>query len=224
MTDSPKNDHWQAVVLTDTGVTPGSYNPANITVGSDGRITNASASAVPVPQVVATVAALAGISPGSNGQQAIVLDDGFGEEALYVWNDANADLGAPQFKWRELANTGAVGDPSFDFRQEDSLGSAAGTVNIDVPIPTTAIIKEISVNIITPYDGGATITINDDAAFIYVPAASVNPAIAGLYTVSFAGNVDDLADNSATTGQLEATIGGAPTVGDATVFVSYVNP
>jgi hypothetical protein len=224
MVDSPKNDHWQAVVLTDTGVAPGTYNPANITVGADGRITNASSSSVPIPEVVANVAGLSGVSPGVNGQQAIVLDDGFGEEAMYVWNDANADLGAPQFKWRELANTGVIADPPFGFEQEDSIGSAAGNINVGGLIPTTSIIKSVAVNIITPYDGGATITIADNTGFIYVPAASINPAISGLYEVSFAGNIDTLADNSGTTGQIRATIGGAPTVGDATVFITYTNP
>lgn len=220
MVDSPKNDHWQDVVLTDTGVAPGSYNPANITVGADGRITSAATSAVPIPTVVSVIGDLAAV-PTADGKNVTVLDDGFGNEALFVWNTVNVDLGAPLFKWRQLANT-STSVPRFNYRQENSIGSAAGIVAISTPIPDSSIIKEISINIVTAYDGAATILIRDDTGFSYVPNPAINPALPGIYTVSFKGNIDTMISNGS--GQLEAVIGGAPTVGDATVFATYINP
>ena len=97
----------QEVVLTPTGVAPGSYGPAQITVGADGRITNASNASVATVSTVSLVGQLPTIIGPVNGDLAVVLDDGAGNEEMYVWNASNADLGPPLNRWRRIATTDA---------------------------------------------------------------------------------------------------------------------
>lgn len=217
MADSPKNDHWQEVVLTDTGVVPGTYSPAEITVGADGRITSATNATVPDVSIVSTVTGLSTIASPSNGDLAIVLDDGSGNEEIYVWNSANSDLGAPLFRWRLLSST-LTQVQRTDYRQ-DTLSLV--TKDLSTPIPDSGIIKEIAVTITTAYSGGATISIQDDTGFVYVPAASINAQLVGTYKTFFDGNVDTVLSNGS--GQLRAVVGGAPGAGAAVVFAQYID-
>ena len=213
----PKTEHWKDVVLDDTGVTPGIYGPAQIDVGVDGRIVNASSLPATAPVVVATIAGLPGAA--SSGDQAIVLDDGSSNEQMYVWNSANADLGPPLRRWRLLATT-LSSITRVDYRQQ-AIATLVSTT-ISTPITATSIIKEVSVEITTAYSGGASITIQNDAGFIYMSSAQINPQLIGTYSIGLQGNLtDDFTNGGA--GDLEAIIGGAPGVGAAVVFVNYVD-
>lgn len=218
MPDTPKNDHWQEVVLTPTGVAAGTYGPAQITVGADGRITNASNASVATVSTVSVVGNLPTIIGPLNGDLAIVLDDGFGNEEQYVWNNSNADLGAPLNRWRRLATTNAQ-TLRQDYRQ-DTLDTTA-VQNIDIAIPNTGIVKAISVEITTPYDPGTTIEIQNTAAFVFMPFSSINPQLAGIYKQDLSGNLTDMLASGA--GQLRAVVGGVPGAGDAVVYVEWVD-
>ena len=218
MVDTPKNDHWQEIVLTPTGVAPGSYNPASITVGLDGRITNASNSSITVVSAVSTVAQLPTIIGPSNGQLAVVLDDGFGNEVIYVWNVANPDLGPPQNRWRLVASTNTQ-QLRTDYRQ--SVLDTTAVQNIDTAIPDTGIVKSVTVEITVPYSVGASIEIQNTAAFVFMPFSSVNPQLAGIYKEDLSGNLIDMLTSGA--GQLRAVVGGVPGVGAGVVYVEWVN-
>ena len=213
----PKTEHWKDVVLDDTGVVPGTFGPAQITVGADGRITGALSLPASSITVVANIAGLP--VAASSGDKATVLDDGSGNEQEYVWNDANVDLGAPLRKWRLLATT-ASSITRVDYRQ-DTIATAAGNV-ISTPITGTSIIKEVFVEITTAYSPGTSITIQNDGGFIYMSSAQNNPLLVGTYSVGLQGNVTDDSTNGGA-GDLEAIIGGAPGVGAAVVFVELVD-
>jgi hypothetical protein len=219
MVDTPKNDFWQDTVLTPTGVAAGTYGPAEITVGLDGRITNAANSSVSTISTVSLVGNLPTIIGPVNGSLAVVLDDGFGNEEMYVWNGSNVDSGAPLNKWRLISTTDAQ-SLRVDFRQ--SAIDATAIQNIAAVIPDTGIVKRVSVEITTPYSGGATIEIQDTAAFVYMSFAVINPQLAGIYSEDLAGNLADMITNG--TGQLRAVIGGAPGVGAGVVYVDWVSP
>ncbi len=219
MVDTPKNDFWQDTVLTPTGVAAGTYGPAQITVGLDGRITNASNASVATVSTVSLVGNLPTIIGPVNGDLAIVLDDGFGNEEMYVWNGSNVDSGAPLNKWRRIATTDAQ-SLRVDFRQ--TAIDTTAIQNIAAVIPDTGIIKRVSVEVTTPYSGGATIEIQDTAAFVYMSFAVINPQLAGIYSEDLAGNLADMITNG--TGQLRAVIGGAPGAGAGVVYVDWVSP
>jgi len=224
MADTPKNNHWQRVVLSPTGVTPGTYDRAKVTVNDEGRIVNISSNAASSAAVVGTIGDLPTVSGGTpaNGEIAVVLNDGSGNEQIYVNNSSNVDLGAPLNRWRLVASTDFI-TPPFDFRQS-TIGTAANQT-ISFPIQDTGIIKEIAVVITTSYSGGATISIQDNAGFVYMQTSEINPQLEGIYKTDLSGNLADIQTNSAPgEGQMRAIVGGAPSVGAGVVFITFVQP
>lgn len=221
MVDTPKTDHWQNIVLTPTGVAPGVYSPAEITVGEDGRITSAANASVATVSTVSLVGQLPTIIGPVNGDLAVVLDDGSGNEELYVWNNSNADLGAPLNRWRLIATTDQQ-TLRLDYRQ-DTLDTTANQP-LDIAVPDTGIIKAITVEIITPYSPGTSIEIQDNAAFVYMPFSDINPLLAGLYKIDLSTNLTDIQTNSAAgMGQMRAIVGGAPGVGTGAVYIEWAD-
>jgi len=213
----PKTEYWKDVVLDNTGVAPGTYGPAQIDVGADGRITGALNLPSSTKTVVANIAGLPGAA--SNGDESIVLDDGSGNEQNYVWNDANVDLGPPLRKWRLLATTAST-TTRVDYRQSTIALLALNVIG--GPITGTSVIKEVFVEIITAYDPATVMLIQNDAGFVYMSAIQINPQLIGTYSVGLQGNSTDDSTNGGA-GDLQALIGGAPGAGAATVFVKYVD-
>jgi len=218
MADTPKNDFWQNIILTPTGVAAGSYGPAQITVGADGRITAASNVSVATVSTVSLVGQLPTIIGPVNGDLAIVLDDGSGNEEMYVWNTSNVDSGAPLNKWRRIATTDAQ-TPRKDYRQ--TAIDTTAVQNISTVVPDTGIVKRVSVQIVTPFSLGATIEIQDTTAFVYMSFSAINPQLAGIYSEDLSGNLADMITNGS--GQLRAVIGGAPVAGAGVVYIDWVD-
>ena len=213
-----KTDFWRTVSFDPTGVVAGTYNIPQLTIAEDGRITSASGGTVSTVSTVSTIADLPSVVAPSNGDLAAVMDDGAGNEQLYIWNDANADLGNPLLKWRLIGTTLSMVTRK-DYRQ--STIDITALQDIDSVIPNTGVIKRISVEITTPYSVGATIEIQDAGAFVYMPFSSINPQLAGTYVEDLSGNIDSMGTNGSD--QVRAIVGGAPAAGDGVVYVEWVD-
>ncbi len=211
-----KKQHWQNVVYEPSGVTPGVYDRPQLTINEFGFITDAASSITPTQTVVSLVANLPSIPSPATGDLAIVLDNGSGEEEMYVWNDANADIGAPYVKWRLLATTEDT-PPRVNFRNQGVTTDAV--TNIGAVTSFDAIVKAIHVTIDTVYPPGTTMRIKELGTIgELMPASSINTQLAGTYTEDLAGNNFKLA----TTGQLQCEIVGGPAFGIALVYVEYI--
>lgn len=213
-----KDDFWKEVALKPTGVAAGTYSIPQLTIDEDGRIVSASGGTVSTISTEATIAGLPNIVAPSNGDLAAVMDDGAGNEQLYIWNDANADIGAPLNKWRLIGSTESQVTRK-DYRQLAIDISAIQ--DIGPVIPDTGIIKRVTVEITTPYSLGATIEIQDAGAFVYMPFTSINPQLAAIYSEDLSGNLDNMATNGS--GQIRAIVGGAPVAGAGVVYVEWID-
>lgn len=210
-----------SIQLNPTGVIPGPYDPVTITVNDEGRITSASSIGIPrifVRTIVNNLVTIPTNPPLRNGDFAVILDDGANNELLFVWNENNSDLGDPVGKWRQIASTN-ISETKIDFRQ--GLIGTDPSIALAPSIPNNGIVKEIVVGITTAYSAGATIEIEDTSGFVYVPTNKINAQLPGEYRMSFSGNFDTMIDNG--TGDLVANVFNSPVVGNATVYVEYVN-
>jgi hypothetical protein len=222
MVNTPKNDFWKNAALTPTGVAAGSYGPAQITVDEFGRITNASNASVSTVSTISLVTQLATIIGPVSGELAVVLDDGLGNEEMYVWHNTNADLGAPLNRWRRIATTAAALSQRQDYRQI-AIGIGANQL-ISSGIPDTGYVKRIAVEITTPYSPGTSIEIQDNAANVYMAFSSINPTLAGTYTEDLSGNLSNiLTIGGAGQGQMHAIVGGVPGVGAGAVYIEWAD-
>ena len=79
--------------------------------------------------------------------------------------------------------------------------------------------------ITTPYSGGTSIEIQDNAANVYMPFSTINPSLAGIYTQDLSGNLSDIATTAGAggQGQMRAIIGGAPGVGAGAVYIEWAD-
>jgi hypothetical protein len=214
---TPKSDYWRNVSLPPSGVAPGTYSPVTLTIDEFGRVINAiTSSSLSLLDSVPTINDLSTITPAPNGEIAVVLDNGFGHQELYIWNTANSDLGPPLFRWRLLSTTD-IELFRVNYRQSN-VGIV--TQNIAHPLPDDAIVKEISVEVIEEYSMGATIQIEDSGSFVYMPDLLINPQLESTYETILHENITPSLMLGGT--QLIAVIGGAPAVGSCRIYVKYI--
>ena len=212
-----KKRHWQDIVYTPI-VAPGTFNKPSITVNEYGLVTAIVNQAISSIYVIDIPANLTTVPSPQAGDLAVVLDDSTGSdpnepEAIYAYDADGAHIG-----WRRIASTAMV-NPRFDYQQSTFGFSNAPVYNFGAPIDPAAIIKEITVAITTPWTPGTMIDIEVQGGSIWMPSTSINTQVVGVYTENLNGN-----DLPVVGTQLRALIAGGPAVGDALVFVTYINP
>ena len=203
-----RTDYWQVIVLTPTGVVPGTYDHVSLNVGSDGRILSITAPTIFTDTIrVADQTALAGIVASSaNGRLAVVTDNGNGYPALYVFNGTI---------FTQIGN-----DPRNSIRYVQQLLGFTTNQNIGAPVHSNAIIKKVGLRIITPYTAGTSIDIRDGANVVYMAIDQNDPLTVGTYFVESISQTQVGPTNS----QLKAVVSGGPSVGQALVTVEYLLP
>ncbi len=213
-----KDAFWKNIALQPSGVAAGTYNIPQLTIDENGIITAASGGTVSTIPSVSTTAQLPTLIAPSNGDLAVVLDDGFGNEELYVWNSANPDLGSPLNRWKRIATT-ASQSTRKDYRQ--AVLDFSSMQNIGTVIPDGGVIKRVAVTITTPYTIGATVEVQNGVSFVLMPFSSINPQLAGTYIEDLSGNVDTMLTIGS--GQIMTIVGGVPAAGAGVVYVDWVD-
>lgn len=196
----------------------GTFSGAGATIRADGRIAEARDQIL--FRLYFTVSSPENLPSTSvpNGSIAVASSDGFFNEQIYIWNDANIDLGAPLFKWRLSAATNDK-NQGIDFRQQ--LISTNPVTLIGDPISKSGVLKEITVEILQPYNNNASISIQNSGSFTYVDETKINLTLVGTYKILFHSNINSFNDNGGT--QLQAVISGNPTTGTALIYAKYTD-
>ena len=216
---STKAQYWQQAILTPTGVAAGTYQNATFTVGEDGRLTQAASTTIPSVTPVSTVNHLATITMPTNGSLAVVMDDGAGDQELYVWRSTNPDVGAPLNRWKLMAST--LDRRRTDFRQGTVAQDAI--THLDNPIPDLGIVKCITVEITEAYSPGTLMLVQDNTGFVYMSQEDIDPQSEGVYKKDLATNLNTMLDNSGPgQGQIRVIATGVPSAGSAAVYVEYI--
>lgn len=202
----PKNEHFQRLVLTPTGVTPGTYASAIVAVNDEGLITNIASSSTTANFVVADPGSLPSAPPATSGATALVLDNGDGTPAVYVFDGVS---------WFQVSV-----DPAGTVRYRQEAINTTATQALGDTIGTNSIVKRVSLTITTAFSGGATIRVENTAGVIYMPTSSNNPQLLGTYEVELPSNNTAVGAND----QLRVVVGGVPASGAGIVSVEFYKP
>lgn len=167
-------------------------------------------------------------APQADGALATVLDDGDGHELMFVWNNANTDLGSPLTKWRLLSSTEAFAD-SVVYRNT-VIDTSAAILPIGNPFATlfNPYVKEINVTITQAYTAGKTLEIQESGGATLMATGLINPQLVGTYQLKIpasTNSIDGIEDDYLldATGQIVAVLGGGTGgAGQAVVYVRAV--
>lgn len=240
---NPKKLFWEDVVLTDFGITPGTYTNPQITVDEFGRITSVSSTVVGSGIGVEdsgtaigggpfTVLNFAGsnvsITNGGSGQADIVVSSTGSISALENGTTVpNGPFTAVNFVGATVSATdGGAGQLDVNVSSAtQSMGFVKAQALTSTPaliantVPTTAFIREVTVSITTPYDLGTTMFVRDGLANVLLPTPSINPQVVGSYSVVTPENATATGDP-----EIYLEIAGAPAAGNCIVEVIYQVP
>ena len=182
-----------------------------------------------VPTII-TVALIGNLptAPLVDGALATVLDDGDGHELMFVWNNANVDLGAPLTKWRLLSSTESFAD-SVVYRNT-VIDTSAAILPIGSPfVPLfNPYVKEINVTIVQAYGAGKTLEIQESGGATLMASGLINAQLTGTYQLKIPDStnaLDGIEDDYLldATGQIVAALGGGTGgAGQAVVYVKAV--
>lgn len=166
-------------------------------------------------------------APQPDGALATVLDDGDGHELLFVWNNANADIGVPLVKWRLLSTTELFS--SAVVYRNAVVSDTAGTVPVGSPFATlfNPYIKEINVDVQIPFAGGVVLSLQEAGGGPLMSSSLINPQLVGTYQLKIPGS-NNIADGFnddyllAATGQIQLNVTNPSSSGRAVVYVKAV--
>jgi len=208
MVDTPKNDFWQVVVLTPTGVSAGTYVTPTVTVDTDGRISAISSpSTTTTTSYVADVPSLSGlVATAAAGKLVVVVDGGNTRRALYVF-DGSA--------FQRLTNDGKL-----SLRYMQATINTTPSQNLDAALPTDAIIVRVSLKITSVFDSGTSIEIKGAAGQTYMSSSENDPLTQNTYVVELSSATAVGSANA----QIQALVSGSPSAGAGLVNVTYLLP
>lgn len=165
--------------------------------------------------------------PQTNGALAVVLDDGDQNELIFVWNNSNVDLPAPNYKWRLISSTELFSDSVV--YKNSVVQDTAGTVPIGTAFNTlfNPYIKEINIDIQQAFASTVILSIQESGGGVLMASNLINPQLVGTYQLKIPGSnnvVDGFNDNylANTTGQMQLNVINPSTSGRAVVYIKAV--
>lgn len=183
-----------------------------------------------IPTIV-TVPLIANLPPAPqpDGALATVLDDGDGHELLFVWNNANPDIGNPFVKWRLLSTT-ELFSSAVVYRNQVITSTGGTPQNIGAAFATlfNPYVKEINVTVVDAFDPGRTMFIQEGAGGILMATGLINLQLPGSYQLkipdSTNSNADGIQDDYllSNTGQIQANFNATGGAGRAVVYIKAV--
>ena len=142
---------------------------------------------------------------GNVGDQAMVLDQGNGEWALYIWDGSN---------WTEISNKDSA---ATDANSLQLILTPLSAVEVIGTISSNSRVSLITVEVTTPFDGSPSLTIGDDVDTDRLMSDSLHDLSSnGVYSASndflYTGGDTDIKAYFSSNGA---------TVGEALITISY---
>lgn len=242
--NSPKGRYWESESLPQiTGLAAGSYTNPSLSVDVYGRITsitsgsstgftarNAGTNVTGGP--FNTLNFVNGNITAANGGSGILNISVSGLANINVVDDGTLLSGGPfntlNFSGTRITTTNAgsgQADIHIDVPTSDKVvryfKSPAGTQATQAlgTIPTTAIIRSVTVTVNTPYSAGATLQVEDGAGNILLPLARVDAEVSGGYSFDTPLNETAVANTS-----IVLKVNGNPGTGSCLVEVIFLDP
>ena len=166
-------------------------------------------------------------APQPDGALATVMDDGDGHELLFVWNNANTDLGVPFVKWRLLSTTELFS--SAVVYRNAVVSDTAGVVPVGSPFVTlfNPYVKEINVDVQIAFAGPVVLSVQESGGGVLMASSLINPQLVGTYQLKIPGS-DNVADGFfddyllVNTGQIQMNVINPSSSGRAVVYIKAV--
>lgn len=138
--------------------------------------------------------------------------ESFEADSIYIWDEDGSE-------WLKI---GDIGSTTGGIREIRFVLDNTATQDSTFAMPANARVVEASIEVTTPYSGGATISVGNTAtADAYQETGDNNPQTAGRYVVD-----QDTLDSALSGGSsvVRVAVGGTPAAGAGVCIVKFVNP